>query len=132
MDTILYSQQYSIVSKSIMIYNLVFSFLVLVYHLTIKCTKKNVKIDDSKNKETSQKLKIQQIVIYYILISGFLFCVVGPFHYFPWLGANRNKCWYAHLIGSVLYGTNKACVYYSYWLRLDITYNNVKRFGVNN
>lgn len=92
----------------------------------IKYLKKNV------SDESSPKLMIQRVVTNYILISGLFLVIISSFNYYPWISISPKKCYIAYMMGTFLYGSNKTCIYYSYFLRLDITYNNAKGFGVNN
>ena len=117
-----YSHEYATSIRVTVILCSVASFALLCYH-SIELWKTMQRRKKEPIAPFSSKLL--GISLYVCLISALFFNIVTSFQMFPTPNPSTNPpCFILYCIGLILYGVNKTSVYYSYLLRLDLSYKD--------
>ena len=121
------SSGYIIYAKIVTIICTIVCVTIVVYHTIIQCITANPK------ETTEKKTKILNTILHICIISAALFNIVGCFGYFGITsssGTIHGSCYATYVAGLLCYATNKTCVYYSYFLRLDVSFGG-STFEIN-
>ena len=118
---------YTVAGKIISITCALLTFLILSYHVIVGC--KTINKQDSSNTPTKKrkKTKMMKIILYSCLICATVFNIIGCFEYirFKFNSSSHTihiSCYILYLFGVSFYAVNKTLVYYSYLLRLDLSF----------
>ena len=107
-----------------------------IYHTIITCRaskQKQKQTTANPKKMSTTKTKILNILLQCYLATGAIGSIVGVMGYFgieTSSGTIHVNCYLSFVVGFVLYGISKTIVYYSYFLRLDVSFGG-SGFEVN-
>ena len=128
-----YSHEYAVSSRFITVTCTILSFIILFYHFLISCRankqrKKKFVVEGKYNK---LKRKILRYILYYCVISAFLWNTVSVLFYFDGphinqLSVSTHSCFILAQISALLWFSNKICLFYGYFLRLDYIYKGTE------
>ena len=105
---------------------------IIFYHLMIQYTHKPTTNGNQKPKPKT-KAKILNHLLHCCIISAALYNIVTLCGYFginTSSGTIHGSCYTMRTFYTIFYATNKTCIYYSYFLRLDVSFGG-SSFEVN-
>ena len=118
--------EYDIFSTVMVIICAVLASIILFYHTIIDCRAK-------KQEQTNTKAKILNYVLRFCIIGATLSNITSCFFHFGIETTNGTihvSCYPLFIVNTLIYGMNKANIYFSYFLRLDVSFEG-SSFQVN-